>query len=77
MSELTEAGKLMIFGLFRQIIQQSPPIEVLCLSYFSRDNDRDENIGELVLETLLSSSIDSVTDLNLGGNKSLFWHPET
>ena len=32
------------------------------------DEDDVENIGELVLEILLSSSIDSIIDLNLGGN---------
>ena len=39
--------------------------------------DREENIGELVLETLLNSSIDSITDLNLGSNYSWFYHPDT
>ena len=36
------------------------------------DKDRDENIGEFVLETLLSSNIESITDLNLRDNRSWF-----
>ena len=34
-------------------------------------------MGELVLEALLSSTIDTITDLNLGGNWSWFQHPDT
>lgn len=34
-------------------------------------------MGEIVLETLLSSNIDSITDLNLSDNYSWFYHPET
>lgn len=41
------------------------------------DNDRDENIGELVLECLYASRIDSIEDLNLGANPSWFKHPGT
>ena len=77
MDNLTEAGRLTIFGMFRHIIQRSPPIKVLNLYSFSFDKDRDENLGELFLETLLSSSIDSITDLILGGNSSWFQHPDT
>ena len=36
-----------------------------------------ENIGELILESLLSSNIDSITDLNLSENSSWFKHPVT
>ena len=39
--------------------------------------DRVENIGELVLETLLSSSIDSITNLSFRTNSSWFNHPDT
>ena len=42
------------------------------MSKFSRDKDANENIGELVLEILMSSSIDSIADLDLGGNSSWF-----
>ena len=65
---LTEAGRLSMVGLFRQIIQHNPPIEVLNLNAFSHDREREENIGELVLETILSSNIDSITHLDLGYN---------
>ena len=74
MDDLTEAGRMSIFNLFRRIIQQNPPIEVLNLWSFSSYKDKNQNIGELILETLLSSSIDSVTDLNLSDNKSWFQH---
>ena len=47
------------------------------MNRFSRDRDRDENIGELVLECLQASRIDSIEDLNLGANPSWFKHPTT
>ena len=77
MLNLTEAGRLSMVNLFRLIIQQNPPIEVLNMLRFSHNKDRDENIGEIVLETLLNSNIESITDLNLGGNYSWFWDPNT
>ena len=43
---------------------------------FSHDKDYAYNIGKLVLETLLSSSIDSITDLNLSRNLSWFFNPD-
>ena len=47
------------------------------MEIFSADKDRVENIGELVLEALLSSNIDTITDLNIGVNESWFKHPDT
>ena len=41
---------------------------------FSGDNDVNENIGEVVLEALLTSNINSIVDLNLEDNKSWFKH---
>ena len=69
---LSEAGRLSMVSLFRQIIQQNPQIEVLYMNFFSREKDVNENIGEIVLETLLSSNIDSITSLSLGGNATWF-----
>ena len=77
MYKLSEAGRLSLVSLFRQIIQNSPPIEVLNMSGFSEGKDVNENIGELVLESLLSSRIDSIKDLNLAANSSWFKQPET
>ena len=74
---LTEAGRLSLVSLFRQIIQNSPLIEVLNMNGFSGDNDKVKNICELVLESLLSSRTDSITNLNLGYNRSWFKHPDT
>ena len=63
MNKLSEAGRLSMVSLFRQIIQQNPQIEVLNMNSFKCDSDVNENIGEIVLETLLSSNINSITDL--------------
>ena len=64
-------------SLFRQIVQSSPPIAVLHMNSFSGQKDYEENMGEQVLEALLSSNIDTITDLNLGNNTSWFKHPDT
>ena len=39
---------------------------------FSGNEDGESNIGELILESLLNSSIISITNLNLSGNESWF-----
>ena len=57
MLELSEAGRIQLGGLFRQIIQQNPPLEGLNLREYSWKQDKNENIGELMLETILSSRI--------------------
>ena len=77
MSELSETGRMQLCGLFRQIIQQNPPLEVLSIAGYSKNEDRSENIGEFILETILSSKIKSIKDLDLQGNPSWFLHPET
>ena len=77
MDNLSEAGRLSIVSLFKQIIQQNPPIQVLNMNRFSEDKDREENICELILESLLNSNITSITDLSLHYNYSWFWNPET
>ena len=41
---------------------------------FSKDNDSEQNIGELVLEALLSSNIESITNLSFRENSSWFNH---
>ena len=57
MSELSESGRIQLGGLFRQIIQQNPPLEHLSLQKYSYYHDTAENIGELILETILNSRI--------------------
>ena len=76
MNRLTEEGQLAMFSLCSQIIQENPPLTVLSMYKFSKNNYFIENInmGKLVLETLLSSTINSITDLNLADNESWFWH---
>ena len=76
MEDLTEEGKLSIANLFRQIIQHNPPIEVLSMARFSFLSYNDEkNIGELVLEALVTSNIDTIVDLNLRQNIQWFERP--
>ena len=45
--------------------------------HFSSDEDSKQNIGELILEPLLSSNIDSITHMNLAYNESWFINPYT
>ena len=47
------------------------------MGYFSCNLDKVENIGELILEALLNSNIESINDLNLFNNPSWFRHPDT
>ena len=66
-----------LVGLFRQIINNNPPVEVLNLNVFSGRHDRNENNSELVIESLLSSRIVSIKELDLSENSSWFKHPQT
>ena len=68
MYSLTETGRLSMVSLLRQIFHNNPPIQVLNMSKFSLNLDYNENIGELVLESLLASRISSITELNLNSN---------
>ena len=62
-------------SLLRQILQNNPQIQTLNMYSFSYN--QNDNAGELVLETLLDSSLDTIIDLNLGDNETWFRHPET
>ena len=75
MSYLNVEGRLSIASLFRQMVQHNPPIQVLNMESFSLNRDYNENIGELILEALLTSNIDSIINLNLRNNNSWFKHP--
>ena len=44
---------------------------------FSGYVDINENISEIILEAILSSNIQSITDLNINENPSWFKHPDT
>ena len=63
--------------LFRLIIQQKPQLELLDMGTFSDKHDRDQNFAEIILETLLSSNIDSITNIRLFNNESWFKNPVT
>ena len=65
MGALTETGRLSMVSLFRQIIQHNPPIQVLNMSQFCWYKESVENIGEIVLEAILNSNIESIQDLDL------------
>ena len=54
---LSEAGRIQFCGLFRQIIQQNPPLISLSLEAFSDGYDNTGNIGEIILEAILSSRL--------------------
>ena len=77
MYDLTEAGRLSMVSLLRQITQNNPQIEVLNMYAFSGDSDREQNIGELVFETLLNASVDSLIELDISCNESWFSNPST
>ena len=74
---LTEVDRMQIVSLFRQIVSRNPPLKVLNMGSFSIDGDKEENVCEHIFEALLSSDIDSITDLNLSINESWYMHPET
>ena len=65
MDGLNEAGRISMASLLRQIIQNNPPIATLNMSVFSGSEEIYENLGEIILETLLNDNFDSITDLNL------------
>ena len=47
------------------------------MDLFSRDKDNSGSIAELVLDSLLSNTINSIIDLNLSFNESWFCHPNS
>ena len=57
MYDLSEAGRMQLGCLFRQIIQQNPPLNTLNLEGFSVDIDRSKDVGEFILESILNSRI--------------------
>ena len=75
MYKLSETGRLSIVTLLRQIVQNNPPIIVFNMVEFSRSSDHIENIGKLVFEILMSSSINSITDINFNTNEYWFCKP--
>ena len=45
--------------------------------YFSAYQDLEENMGGIILDALLDSSINSLRTLNFRNNRSWFEHPAT
>ena len=54
------------------VIQNIPPLAHLNLENFSLDQDGVESVGEILLESLLNSSICTIQHFNIGGNSSWF-----
>ena len=69
---LTEKVRISLAGLIREIVQHKPPLTHLDLYDFSKDNDSDQSAGEIILEALLNSSINTIQDLDLSNNYSWF-----
>ena len=64
-------------NLIREVIQNNPPLTHLNLEEFSFDKDCDVSAGEIILESLLNSSICTIQHLNIGGNSSWFKKSES
>ena len=77
MASLSEAGILSMVTLLRKIVQRDPPITDLNMNVFSSYKDHDEKIGELVVEILLNSNIDSINTLSFYENSTWFYNPST
>ena len=61
--------------LFREIVRNNPPLTHVKLNsfsgtYFKRDDD--ESVGEIILESLVNSTITTIQELDMGGNRSWF-----
>ena len=54
---LSEESRISLASLFRDIIQNNPPITHLNLHEFSHDKDQNGSSGEIILEALLNTSI--------------------
>ena len=74
---LSEQGRVTMASLLRQIVLNNPLIQELNMTCFSQCEDINHNIGEFVLESLLSSNIDCVTNLNLSMNLTWFKRYDT
>ena len=57
--------------LFKEIIQNNPPLSYLHLSFYHPSFKSNDSEGEIILETLLNSSITTIKDFILPNN--LFW----
>ena len=65
---LEEDARMNLGSLIRQIISNNPPLTYLNLYWFSGRLDGSESAGEIILESVLNSSICTIQTLNLYGN---------
>ena len=77
MWKLYEEALMILAKLFREIIQNNPPLTHLRMMRFSGRRDGNESAGEIILEALLNSSIITIEELNLFQNSSWFENPRT
>ena len=77
MQDLSVKARMNLVRLFREIIHNNPPIAYLNMDKFSDCFDCNESAGEIILETLLSSSISTIQNLNLSNNCSWFKYTKT
>ena len=66
-----------LVGLLREIIYNDPPITYLDMDQFSDCDYCNESAGQIILETLLNSSISTIQYLNLSHNRSWFRYTNT
>ena len=66
-----------VAGLIREIIQNNPPLTHINLRHFSYNRDGNDSAGELILESLVNSSICTIQNLSLGVNESWFKNGDT
>ena len=57
MDNLDEESRMSLASLFREIIQNNPPLTHLEIDRFSDDKDGNVSAGEVILEALFNSSI--------------------
>ena len=66
MNELTDESRMSLAILFKEIIQNNPPLNNLSLYGFSKNKDVNRSEGEIILEAILNLSISTIQNLNLG-----------
>ena len=66
MKYLTDEARMSLVLLFREIMQNRPPLTHLSLYDFIHLKEVNESEGDIILKALLNSSISTIQNLNLG-----------
>ena len=72
MSGLEEEARMDLASLFRDIMQNSPPLTHLNFERFSKPEEYNGITGQIIMEAILNSSICSLQHINFNCNKSWF-----